>query len=93
MYLPGSLNSMGDDASRRWDLSDDELLTHFNLSYPQPMPWQLFHLNSTMLSAMTSMLHRKRLPLASFLIKPLPLANNGNAGCTSAEHSHWILPS
>jgi hypothetical protein len=38
-YLPGPLNRMGDDASRHWDLSDTELLTHFDLSYPQPMPW------------------------------------------------------
>ena len=26
-YLPGPINVMADDASRRWDLSDDQLLT------------------------------------------------------------------
>ena len=92
-YLPGLLNHMGNDASRCWDLFDDELLTHFNLSYPQLMPWQIFHPASALLSAVTSMLCRKRLPPESFLIKPLPLATNGIDGCTSAECSHWILPS
>jgi hypothetical protein len=92
-YLPGPLNGMGDDASRRWDLSDDELLTHFNLTYPQPMPWHIFHPTSAMLSAVTSALRRRRLPPESFLIAPPPLAVSGNDGRTSAERSHWILPS
>jgi hypothetical protein len=92
-YLPGPLNCMGDDASRRWDLSDDDLLTHFNLSYPQPTPWQLYRPNTEMLSAVTSALRRKRLPPESFLIVPPPLADSGAVGRTSVERSHWILPS
>jgi hypothetical protein len=92
-YLHGPLNCMGDNASRRWDLSDHELLTHFNLSYPQPMPWKLFRPHSVMLSAVTSMLHRKRLPLELFLIALPPLATSGTAGRTSVTCSHWILPS
>jgi hypothetical protein len=92
-YLPSPLNHMGNDASRRWDLSDAELLTHFDLSYPQPMPWQLYHPNSAMLSAMTSALCRKRLLPESFLTKPLPLADNGPDGRSSAEPYRWILPS
>jgi hypothetical protein len=34
-YLPGSANVMADDYSRRWDLSDLQLLLHFNASFPQ----------------------------------------------------------
>jgi hypothetical protein len=84
---------MGDDASRRWDLSDAELLTHFDLSYPQPTPWQLYHPNSAMLSAVTSALRRKRLLPASFLTELPPLADNGPDGRSSAEPYRWILPS
>jgi hypothetical protein len=92
-YLPGGpLKRMGDNASCRWDLSDAELLTHFDLSYPQPMPWQLYHLNSAMISAMTSALRRKRLLPESFLTEPPPLADNGPDGQCSAEPYRWILP-
>jgi hypothetical protein len=34
-YLPGKLNSMADDASRLWHMTNDQLLTHFNMHYPQ----------------------------------------------------------
>ena len=33
-YLPGPLNLMADDCSRLWNLSDSQLLTHFNSRYP-----------------------------------------------------------
>jgi hypothetical protein len=92
-YLPGPLNRMGDDSSRRWDLSDAELLTHFDLSYPQPTPWQLYHPNSAMLSAVTSALRRKRSLPESFLTEPPPLTDSGHDGRSSAEPYCWILPS
>jgi hypothetical protein len=92
-YLPGPLNCMSDDASRRWDLSDDELLTHFDSVYPQPTPWRIYHPTSAMLSAVTSALRRQRLPPESFLAAPPPLTDNGSAGRISATRSHWILPS
>jgi hypothetical protein len=92
-YLPGPLNRMGDDASRCWDLSDAKLLTHFDLFYPQPMPWQLYHPNSVMLSAVTSMLHRKRSLPESFLTKQPLLADSGPDGRSSVESYRWILPS
>ena len=37
---------MVDDASRRWNLSDSDLLTHFDLHYPQVPSWTLQPLNS-----------------------------------------------
>ena len=38
-YVPGKANVMADDASRRWDLSDSALLSHFNSTYPQDTSW------------------------------------------------------
>jgi hypothetical protein len=40
-YLPGPVNIMSDDFSRRWDLSDSQLLHHFKSSFPQTRPWCL----------------------------------------------------
>jgi hypothetical protein len=31
---------MADDASQKWDLWDEELLTYFNRTYPQEHSWQ-----------------------------------------------------
>jgi hypothetical protein len=71
-YLPGPLNVMADDASRRFDLSDTALLTHFNTSYPQNMPWQLCVLRPAMLSVLTTALCCKRSNPESYLPDPLP---------------------
>jgi hypothetical protein len=38
-YLPGPANLMADDCSRSWDLSDSQLLLHFNASFPHTRPW------------------------------------------------------
>jgi hypothetical protein len=69
-YLPGPLNVMADDASRLWHLPDDALLAHFNLLYPQTVPWTLSHPRPEMLSALISALLCKRSDLASFLPGP-----------------------
>ena len=34
-YIPGPVNAMADDASRRWDLSDQALVSHFNSLLPR----------------------------------------------------------
>ena len=39
-FFAGSLNRMGDDASRLFDMTDAELLTYFNATYPQKKPWR-----------------------------------------------------
>ena len=39
--IAGTANFMADDASRLWHLSDAELLTHFNYTYPQSTSWEL----------------------------------------------------
>ena len=62
-YLPGDANGMADDCSRLWHLSDEELVRHFNVQYPQPRPWRLCHLNDATASAIHSALRCERLPL------------------------------
>jgi len=43
-YIPGPANTMADDCSHLWHLSDDALLTHFNSCYPQAAGWTLCQL-------------------------------------------------
>ena len=38
--IAGTANVMVDDCSRLWHLTDKQLLTHFNLHYPQNLPWK-----------------------------------------------------
>jgi hypothetical protein len=38
-YIPGEANAMLDYCSRRWDLTDTQLLAHFDLVFPQSQPW------------------------------------------------------
>ena len=59
-YLPGPLNVLADKCSRLWDLTDSQLLTHFNTHYPQETSWQLLHLRPEMRSALISALLRRR---------------------------------
>jgi hypothetical protein len=92
-YLPGKLNSMADYASRLWNLSDKELLTHFNATYPQHRSWHLYQPRPEMLSAVICALHRKRLPPASFLVKPNQPITIGSTGWSSASRSTWIRTS
>jgi hypothetical protein len=58
-YLPGPLNVMADDLSRRWDLSDSQLLAHFNAHYPQDLPWKLCQMRPEMSSSTIQSLFMK----------------------------------
>jgi hypothetical protein len=92
-YLPGKLNAMADDASRLWTLTDNELLTHFDLSYPQRRSWHIYHPSAAMNSAVISALHRTRSEPASFLEEPKQPTPIGRTGWTSANHYKWIRTS
>jgi hypothetical protein len=92
-YLPGKLNAMADDASRLWQLNNDELLTHFNSTYPQHRSWQLHHPRPEMTSAVICALHRKRSQPASFLDVPKQPTTIGATGSSSASRSTWIRTS
>ena len=55
-HIAGSANVMADDCSRLWHLTDEQLLTHFNLHYPQSLPWQQCTLRPEMTSTILSAL-------------------------------------
>jgi hypothetical protein len=81
-YIAGPANAMADDASRRWNLTDVELLTYFKSTYPQNKPWGLSILRPGMHSALISALQCKRLPPAQFLPAlntVMPLGFNGSS--------------
>jgi len=65
-YIKGTHNKMSNNASCLKNLNDMDFLTHFNSTYAQKQPWQLWTLTPGMLSAVTSMLHRKPSALESF---------------------------
>jgi hypothetical protein len=80
-YVPGKFNVMADDASRRWDLSNQALLTHFNSLYPQATSWQLLTLQHEMYSAVIGALSRQRSIPANLHIartRPLPPGSFGS---------------
>ena len=88
-HIPGTLNKMADDASRRFDLSDEQLLTHFNRNYPQVLPWQQRHLRPAMRSALISSLRRRRPAPESFLPPRNAETKVGSSGPTTAPTSAW----
>ena len=55
-HISGDTNSMADDASRLWNLSDKEPIAHFNSKYPQVRSWNLAALRPQRHSALISSL-------------------------------------
>jgi hypothetical protein len=92
-FVPGTLNAMADDCSRLWHLTDAQLLTHFNSTYPQTAYWRLVHPRPELLSSVTSALRRKRPELALFLREPPPMIAPGSSGPVSATISLSTLGS
>jgi hypothetical protein len=86
-YLPGPINTMADDASRLWHLSDSALLLHFNSLYKQPQPWKLLTLRPTMNSALTMSLLCKRSKPELFLHVPVLEMPPGFSGLPTAPVS------
>jgi hypothetical protein len=68
--IPGVASVLSDQCSRHFHLTDAELLAHFNSSFPQTMPWQIYHLQKEMMSALILALSRKRPVLGSLLNVP-----------------------
>jgi hypothetical protein len=84
-YIPGPANAMADDCSRRWDLTDTELLTHFATRYPQTKSWRLCHLRRELLSSLTSALQKRR-PDPEYMLPPKTnWTNLGKSGFNSVE--------
>jgi hypothetical protein len=94
-YIPGPVNAMADDASRRWDLCDADLLTHFNSTYPQSSSWQLRPLLPATNSAVTGALcrtHRRTVSLANVAPPPLPAGTTGRLSVNRCTNRHDLLP-
>ena len=79
-HIPGTANLMADLCSRAWHLSDSQLLTYFNLHFPQDVPWQLCRLRPRMNSALITSLYKKRSELASLLSEQPHTTITTNAG-------------
>lgn len=79
-YIPGPANVMADDASRRWDLSDADLLSHFNSSYAQADSWTILTLAPEIRSALTGALLRQRSTPTNLRIGAMPQPPPGASG-------------
>jgi hypothetical protein len=94
-HIAGVANVMADDASRLWHLSDAALLTHFNHSYPQALPWQLRCLTPATNSALIGSLFRKR-PSSAYAINaagpPMPPENFGRHSVAASPSTSPIFP-
>ena len=86
-HLAGDLNGMGDDASRLWHLSDEELLTYYNSTYPQITSWELYLPPPELNYLMTSVLLDKTSNMESVLQELQRLSPLGPFGASSAPPS------
>jgi hypothetical protein len=83
-FIPGVTNVLADQCSRLFHFTDQQLLAHFDVAFPQTMPWQQFPLRSKTLSALISALSRKKPVLASLLNVPRQRMHIGPVGKSSA---------
>ena len=89
-HIAGASNSMADDASRLWHLTDRALLTHFDSTYPQALPWRLSCLLPSTRSTLTGALFCRRQTNA-FLTSASTLPQHpGNCGPSSANLSTFV---
>ena len=84
-HIAGTANVMADDCSRLWHLTDEQLLTHFNLHYPQSLLWQQCTLWPEMNSALLSALQRKQQPPELFLTQLPKLKHGGSSGWPNVQ--------
>jgi hypothetical protein len=84
-FIPGHLNVMADILSRRWELSDADLLAYFNLHFPQKHPWRLCHVQKGMTSSLISALSRRRSDPALIQATPTKRIPIGTFGWNTAE--------
>jgi hypothetical protein len=88
-HIPGSLNVMADILSRRWELSDSQLLAHFDTTFPQALPWQLCQLRSEMNSSATQALWKERCSLDFLSDETLPPLPTGTSSWSSVNNLAW----
>jgi hypothetical protein len=83
-HIKGSVNAMADFLSRRFGLTEPELLTYFDTHFPQDLPWRLCRLPPATHSALISALRRLRPDTASWLRHELTIPVSSNLG--------WLSP-
>lgn len=82
-YIPGDYNSMADDCSRLWHLSDLDLLTHLDSRYPQPNAWRLYQPSAAMLSSTLLALQSRPPEPGSWARPNVPASRPGRLGLSS----------
>jgi hypothetical protein len=80
-YIPGPRNLMADDCSRLWNLTDCELISYFNFTYPQKESWKMLHLKPEMTSALTSSLRKNGPSRGRTFSRSKSPTSMGNLGC------------
>jgi hypothetical protein len=91
-YLQGERNTMADDASRLFHLSNPAFLHHFNTTYLQSASWHLWTSRPPMTSAVILALSSKRSDLGYLRAAPAAAMATGTSGPSSASASPSILP-
>jgi hypothetical protein len=97
-YLPGPANSMSDECRRRWDLTDSQLLRHFNYVFPYTRPWRLCQLSNQTHSALILaflMSESGRLLPANGSMPWTSIGDDGKNSAWSAMRTHicklWMI--
>ena len=85
-FIPGRLNVLADILSRRWELSDSQILDLFNSQYPQARAWQLCHVSDDTNSKLLASLHKKRCEPASPQVAARHRTAAGYFGPTSVNN-------
>lgn len=88
-HIPGTLNVMADILSRRWELSDSQLLALFDTEFPQALPWQLCQLRSEMSSSAMQALWKERCSPDFLVDATLPPLPTGTSSWSSVNNLAW----
>jgi hypothetical protein len=82
-HIPGKDNALADLLSRQWHLTDSDLISLFNSSYPQKQPWRLCPLRPPMISAINSALCKSPCNPASLVSELRSCPRPSESGSTS----------
>ena len=91
-HIAGTANAMVDDASRLWQLSDIDLLTHSRATYPQALPWIMPTLSPVTNSLLIGSLFRRQQTPGSLPNESSPPPLLGHSGRPSAPASALTRP-
>ena len=79
-HIPEVVDTMADDCSHLWHLTDSQLVAYFNIKCPQQIYWKMLHPRPEMHSTLISCLLKKQLPLELYLHKTIEPKKHGPAG-------------